>query len=147
MMESGELDTYEVEESGEFPAPRYSDRSRGVALALGLVGGFLGLHRFYAGRVRSGVLMIVTLGGGAVWWLYDLILLVAGEFRDVDGRLIRQWDMEAGSPAPAVSVRGMRQLADQVEHLQHDVNELAERLDFAERLLAQQRGRDRLTSS
>jgi hypothetical protein len=146
MTDSGELDTFLGDESGAFAAPRYSERSRGVAVVLGAVGGFLGLHRFYAGRVHSGVLMILTLGGGAIWWLYDLILLVAGEFRDVDGRPIRRWDVQGPPLGPPLDSRGMEQLTDQIERLQRDVSELAERLDFAERLLAQHRGRDRLAS-
>jgi hypothetical protein len=146
MMDSGELDTFEVEESGGASTPRYSERSRAVALVLGGVGGFLGLHRFYAGRNQSGVLMILTLGGGAIWWLYDLVLLVAGEFRDAEGRMIRHWDVQEPLTGPPSESRGMEQLANRIDRLQRDVNEPAERLDFAERLLAEHRGPDRLAS-
>jgi len=39
----------------------------------------------------------------------------------------------------------VRQLADQLEALRHEVGDLAERMDFAERMLAQRRDRDRLS--
>jgi hypothetical protein len=140
------LEPYEGEEQGEEPDPA-SERSRAVALALCFFGGVLGLHRFYAGRVQSGVWMIVTLGGLGVWWLYDTVLLVAGEFRDGNDRRIRNWPVEGSSLDPGPGDRGLRQLSGQVERLERDVGELAERLDFAERLLAQHRERDRLSKS
>src|SRR5207247_2027760 len=56
--------------SGEVPL--VSERSRGVALALSVLGGVFGLHRFYVGRNRSGVWMCVTLGGLGIWYLYDV---------------------------------------------------------------------------
>lgn len=142
-----ELERYEDDDELPEERPeRVSDRSRGVALALGLFGGFLGLHRFYAGRVQSAVWMIFTLGGLGVWWTYDLVLLVAGEFRDARDRRIRNWLVE-GSPLESggEGIRGFRQLSGQVERLERDVAELAERLDFAERMLAQHRERDRLS--
>jgi len=70
------------DDSGDEPrGPEISERSRGVAVVLGLFGGWLGLHRFYTGRASSAVLMALSLGGLGVWWLYDMVLLVAGEFR------------------------------------------------------------------
>jgi hypothetical protein len=113
-----------------------------VALVLALVGGPLGLHRFYARRPRSGVLMIATIGGLGVWWLYDVVTLAAGDFRDGTGRPVRRWQWEddpagAGTGVPA----RWDEVVAQVDRLERDVTELAERLDFAERLLAQQRER------
>jgi hypothetical protein len=68
-----------------------------------------------------------------VWWLYDLIVVAAGDFRDVDGRRVSRWDPGAGDTHSA------ELLAQEVDALRAEVNELAERLDFAERLLAQPR--------
>ncbi len=43
--------------------------------------GTLGAHRFYLGRVKSGVLMILTLGGVGVWYLIDLALIGLGKLQ------------------------------------------------------------------
>jgi len=37
-----------------------------------------GLHRFYTGRVQSGIWMALTFGGLGIWYLYDLILVATG---------------------------------------------------------------------
>jgi hypothetical protein len=132
-----------LDDGADSAAEAMSERSRGVAMVLALVGGPVGLHRFYAGRPLSGVIMILTLGGLGVWWLYDLIVLATGEFRDAAGRRLRRWQFEDDSPAGAPP-RRVDDLTAQVDRLERHVAELAERLDFAERMLTQQRERDRL---
>ena len=111
----------------DLPPP--SEKSRGVALALAAILGPFGAHRFYVGRPRSAALMLVTVGGLGLWYLYDLILVAAGEFEDVNGRRLARWD-------PAELPAGNDTLAQDVDGLRAEVAELAERLDFAERLLA-----------
>ncbi len=58
-----------------------------------LVGGF-GAHRFYVGKIGTGILMLLTLGGLGIWVLIDLVLILCGEFTDKDGNKIRQWTGE-----------------------------------------------------
>lgn len=119
-----------------------SERSRSVALVLALVGGPLGLHRFYVRRPRSGVFMILTVGGLGIWWLYDVVTLAAGDFRDAAGRPLRRWQWEDDPADAGAGPRGRwEDVAAQVDRLEREVGELAERLDFAERLLAQHRER------
>ena len=50
--------------------------------------GVLGVHRFYVGKIGTGVLMLLTLGGLGVWFLVDLILVVTGQFTNKDGQKI-----------------------------------------------------------
>jgi hypothetical protein len=97
-----------------------------------LLGPF-GAHRFYVGKNGSGALMAVTLGGLGVWYLYDLIVVAAGDFRDADGRRLSRWDPAAGE------ARSTELLGEELDALRLEVAELTERLDFAERLLAQPR--------
>lgn len=116
------------------PYPDISDRSRGVALVLGGLLGIFGAHRFYVGRRRTGVLMALTLGGCGLWFLYDVVLLAAGEFRDAEGRAVVEW-------APGHASHGLRHddLLAEVDALRAEVTELSERVAFTERLLANPR--------
>ena len=51
--------------------------------------GFLGIHRFYVGKIGTGILMILTVGGLGIWTLVDFIIIVTGAFRDKHGRFIK----------------------------------------------------------
>lgn len=53
--------------------------------------GVFGAHRFYAGKVVTGVLELLSVGGLGIWWLVDLILILTGSFRDGDGQKISEW--------------------------------------------------------
>jgi hypothetical protein len=119
--------------------PEESEHSRAVALALALVGGFFGLHRFYTGRTRSGIWMCLTLGGMGLWYLYDLVLVAAGDFRDGDGRRVRRWEVADTIVGARPTDARVSDLEDRLLGVESQVGELAERLDFAERLLAQAR--------
>ena len=69
-----------------------SSKSRLAALLLCLFLGVLGVHRFYVGKVGTGVLMLITGGGLGIWVLIDLIMIIVGSFRDKDGRPVTNWE-------------------------------------------------------
>ena len=76
------------------PPVNFSDespKSRLVALILCLLLGVFGVHRFYVGKVGTGVLQLLTLGGFGIWVIIDLILIVTGTFRDIDRRPLLRW--------------------------------------------------------
>lgn len=76
------------------PPVNFSDespKSRLVALILCLLLGVFGVHRYYVGKVGTGVLQLLTLGGFGIWVIIDLILIVTGTFRDIDQRPLLRW--------------------------------------------------------
>jgi len=73
------------------PWPNVSDKSRLAALLLCFFVGFLGIHRFYVGKIGTGVLQLLTVGGFGIWALIDFVLIAAGEFKDKQGRKVLRW--------------------------------------------------------
>lgn len=59
-----------------------------VTLLLCLFLGEFGVHRFYAGKIGTGVLQLLTLGACGIWVLIDLILIAVGNFTDGEGKRI-----------------------------------------------------------
>lgn len=47
--------------------------------------GGLGVHRFYVGKIGTGLLMLFTFGGLGIWSIIDLVLVATGNFKDKDG--------------------------------------------------------------
>ena len=65
-----------------------SDRDFIAALLLCFFLGVLGVHRFYAGKVGTGLLLLLTGGGFGIWWIVDFVLIATRNFRDGEGLLI-----------------------------------------------------------
>jgi len=52
--------------------------------------GGLGIHRFYTGHTAVGVIQLLTLGGCGIWALIDFIVIITGNFKDADGKLLKK---------------------------------------------------------
>ena len=52
--------------------------------------GTFGAHRFYVGKIGTGILMLLTLGGLGFWVLIDFIMIVIGNFKDSEGRDLKR---------------------------------------------------------
>ena len=66
-----------------------SHKSYTTTLLLALLGGAFGAHRFYAGKVGTGILFLFTLGFFFIGQLVDVFTVAFGNFTDKSGRFIR----------------------------------------------------------
>ena len=54
-------------------------------------GDWLGIHRFYVGKIGTGVLMLVTAGGLGIWVIIDFVWILVGTSTDKQSRLVANW--------------------------------------------------------
>lgn len=59
-----------------------------ITLLLCLFLGGIGVHRFYVGKIGTGILQLITLGGCGIWTVIDLIMILTGKFTDANGNEI-----------------------------------------------------------
>ncbi len=111
-----------------------SDKSRGVVLGLAACLGVLGVHRFYVGKIGTGVLMFLTGGGAAIWWIIDLVRISTGEFRDADGHRVLDWSVDLSGEARGT----VPELEAEIDALNDELDEVGEQLENAERQLEAQ---------
>jgi len=74
-----------------------------VTWLLALFLGGLGIDRFYLGKVGTGVLKLITLGGLGIWSLIDLIIVLAGAQRDKLGRPLEGY-LQSRTPALIITI-------------------------------------------
>lgn len=58
-------------------------------ILLCLLLGVFGAHRFYVGKIGTGVIQLLTLGGLGIWATVDLIMIILGKFKDKQGYIVR----------------------------------------------------------
>lgn len=64
----------------------FSPKNKIVALLLSVFVGYLGVDRFYLGSGGLGFLKLITLAGGGVWWIIDIVFIASAIAKDGRGR-------------------------------------------------------------
>ena len=111
--------------------PDRSSRSRLAAALLCFFLGWLGAHRFYVGKIGTGLLMVLTLGGFGIWSLVDLIFILCGAFTDDAGLRVESWmPAEGAASHRAEELRGrMDRIDRQLTDLQGIMIDMTDKLD------------------
>lgn len=66
-----------------------SPKSKWIALILCIALGLLGIHRFYVGKVGSGIIYLLTGGALGFGWIIDIIMILTGSFTDKAGLFLK----------------------------------------------------------
>lgn len=68
------------------PIEHNAKQKKLVAAILCFFVGIFGVHRFYTGKIGTGILQILTLGGLDIWASVDLITILCDEFTNIQGQ-------------------------------------------------------------
>ena len=78
-----------------------SPKSKAVVLPLCIFLGVLGAHRYYVGKIGTGVIWTLTAGFFGIGWIVDIFTVALGGFYDVNGYVVRFHPTDAELEAAA----------------------------------------------
>ncbi len=108
------------------PAPsragKYSEKDWLVTLLFAIFLGYLGIHRFYVGKIGTGILWLLTGGCLGIGALVDIIMIATENFTDDQSKLIVQDQRKNPRPSYVYAGSGATKSArdeaiDQLEKL------------------------------
>lgn len=67
------------------PNTMCSKKSKALTLILVILLGYVGAHHFYVGKVGLGIVWLFTGGLFGFGWIYDIIKVASGTFKDGNG--------------------------------------------------------------
>ena len=95
--------------------------------AVGMSGFPAGLHRFYTGKIGTGILWFLTCGLFFVGQIIDLILIITGQFKDRYGKPIEIWldkeELRARKRGPTVAAEAPVPGCDVAAAISHQAEE------------------------
>lgn len=68
-----------------------SVKSRLLTFLLCLFLGEFGVHRFYAGKIGTGLIYLITGGFFGIGYIIDLVMIAVGSFTDKTGAFVEKW--------------------------------------------------------
>lgn len=92
--------SYAGQTSGSYGSGNYAEgpgmrgvspKSRTAVLLLCIFLGVFGVHRFYVGKVGTGLLYFFTVAFFGFGYIIDIVLIAAGSFRDSRGLRVLNW--------------------------------------------------------
>lgn len=78
-----------------------SPKSKTTALILCIFLGWIGAHRYYVGKIGTGVIWTFSAGALVIGWLVDLFTILSGNFYDTNGYVLRSSPTDAELAAAA----------------------------------------------
>ncbi len=69
----------------EYQQPANANDRWLITLMLCFFLGYLGIHRFYTGNTKSGIVMLLTAGGCGIWTIVDFIMILCNSYTDGNG--------------------------------------------------------------
>jgi len=89
----GSVQTEPLSAGNKYPLG-YQPKDKTTTLILAIFLGYFGVHRFYVGKVGTGILMffvvVCSLGVGWIWTLIDIIMIATDSFKDSNGYPLSQ---------------------------------------------------------
>lgn len=78
-----------------------------VVLLLSLTLGWLGIDRYYLGKIGTGILKTITLGGLGVWWIIDIFLILFNKQKDIAGQELEGADEKDSTVLAYLTLGGL----------------------------------------
>jgi TM2 domain-containing membrane protein YozV len=70
------------------PVAGKSDKNKLTTLLLCIFLGGLGIHRFYVGKIGTGIVWLLTGGVFGIGWIVDIVLIAVDKFKDKQGNIV-----------------------------------------------------------